>query len=222
MNPLARTALSLAVGIVATGVAVYSALPQRIAPVALVATGDVEVALKIVPDRGGDLTKVFSLPPAPAGEPRLGLAIRPATYLKSPSAVIVLEAGGSRCRFQPTEYTDGGTITCPMRTAGMTSMRLTIRGSTGPLALVERKTRDGEDLAGVWVQIPSRSLEGRLRFVLTALSTTRVGLFSWPLAIFGFAIAVCGSVWVALGARGRPETTEGLRSEAVQEPAASA
>ena len=203
MTKVTRAALVLTAGAAALGIAIYSALPQRIAPVSLVATGDTEVALKIVGDRGGDLTRTFTLPPAPSGESRLGLALRPATYLKAPSGQITVQVGSSTCRFGPDDYTDGGTISCPVAEAGTTRMRITVKDATGPLALIERQTRAGKDIAGIWVQIPPRSLEGRVRFVLTALSTTRPGLFSWPLAIFGFGLAICATIWLCLGAVAR-------------------
>jgi hypothetical protein len=71
------------------------------------------------------------------------------------------------------------------------------------VALIERRAVSGERLAGLWVQVPSNSLEGRARFILTALSTTRPWLFSWPVGIFCFTFAVCGSLWLGLEALAR-------------------
>lgn len=215
MRKLATAACLIAASVAVLATAIYSALPGRIAAVALIVTGDTEVALKIVGDRGGDVTRTFKLPAAPSGESRLGLALRPATYQKAPSAEIEVRVGSSTCRFGPSDYTDGGTISCPVAEPGTSSMRITVKGAAGPLALIERQTRDGKEVAGVWVHIPPRSLEGRVRFVLTALSTTRPGLFSWPLAIFGFGLAICATIWLCLGAvargdeKGRDDYTGG-------------
>lgn len=209
MTGLRRGIPLIGVGVIVCAIALYSALPSRIAPVSLIFTGDTEAVLKIVGDQGGDVTRTFELPPAPAGESQLGIALRPATYLKAPSGVIDVTVGDrSHCTFRPTDYSDGGTITCPVKQAGASRMRIAVTGTTGPLALIERQTRTGRTIAGIWVQIPSRSLEGRVRFVLTALSTTRPGPFSWPLAIFGFAFAVCAGIWLIIAALSRDDDTD--------------
>ena len=201
MSNLRRLALVTAIGVALVVVALYSALPTRIAAVQAIRTGDTETALKIVGDDGGGVTRTFTLPPAPRDTPRLGIALRPATYFNAPSGTITVLVGTSdRCVFGPERYTDGGTVTCSVTQPGADKLRISVRGATGPVALIERQSASGENLAGLWVQLPPKSLEGRLRFVLTALSTTRPWLFSWPLAIFGFAIAVCGSVWLGLSA----------------------
>ena len=224
MRKLTTAALLIAASVAVLATAIYSALPVRIAPVALIVTGDTEVALKIVGDRGGDVTRTFTLPPAPAGESRLGLALRPATYLKAPSGAIEVTVGKSTCRFGPSDYTDGGTISCPVAEPGTSSMRITVKGATGPLALIERQTRAGKDVAGIWVQIAPRSLEGRVRFVLTALSTTRPGLFSWPLAIFGFGLAICATIWLCIGVFARDDAGDetAVTPEVEPEPATPA
>lgn len=221
MRKLATAACLIAASVAVLATAIYSALPGRIAAVALIVTGDTEVALKIVGDRGGDVTRTFKLPAAPSGESRLGLALRPATYLKAPSGEIEVRVGSSACRFGPSDYTDGGTISCPVAEPGTSSMRITVKGATGPLALIERQTRDGKEVAGVWVHIPPRSLEGRVRFVLTALSTTRPGLFSWPLAIFGFGLAICATIWLCLGVFARDDAGDetAVTPEVEPEPA---
>ena len=201
MRDMRRASPLVLVGVLLCAVALYSALPSRIAPVSLIFTGDTETVLKIVGGRGGDATRTFALPPAPTGERHLGLALRPATYLKAPSGTIEVAVGDrTRCTFRPGDYSDGGTITCPVAQAGATSMRISVKGATGPLALIERQTRTGQTIAGIWVQIAPRSLSGRARFVLTALSTTRAGPFSWPLAILGFVFAVCAGLWLVVAA----------------------
>jgi hypothetical protein len=114
MRKLARMAMVTVVGIALTGAAVYSALPERISPVQATRNGDAETAVKIVGDGGGRVTRTFKLPPAPGATPRLGLALRPATYLKRPTGTITVVVGErDRCTFRPSQYTDGGTITCP-------------------------------------------------------------------------------------------------------------
>jgi hypothetical protein len=211
MSNVLKLCLIVIAGGVLAAVTIYSALPSRIVPVSLVATTDAQTALKIVGDHGGGTTKTFVLPPAPRDTPRLGLALRPATYLLKPSATITVVVGGrDRCTFGPRQYTDGSTVTCPVTRSGARSFRISVRGARGPLALIERQTTAGKTVAGIWVQVPRSSLEGRLRFVLTALSTTRPWLFSWPLAIFGFAFSTCASLWLVLTAlvgdeRPRPE-----------------
>jgi hypothetical protein len=199
MSKLLKLCLIVATGSVLTAVTIYSALPSRIMPVSLVATTDTETAVKIVGDDGGSVTRTFVLPQAPRDTPRLGIALRPATYLLNPSATITVVIGSSdRCTFGPHQYTDGGTVTCPVTGSRARRLRISVRGAQGPLALIERQTTAGDNVAAIWVQIPRSSLEGRMRFVLTALSTTRPWLFSWPLAIFGFAVSVLGSLWLGL------------------------
>jgi hypothetical protein len=201
MSSLRRLALVTAIGVVLAGVALYSALPARVTAVQVIKTTDTETVLKILGDGGGGVTRTFALPPAPRGTPSLGIALRPATYLERPSGTITVRVGTSdRCTFGPDRYTDGGAITCPVRHPGADSLKISVRGATGPVALIERQSASGENLAGIWVQLPPSSREGRVRSVLTALSTTRPWLFSWPLAIFGFALSVCGSIWLGLWA----------------------
>jgi hypothetical protein len=204
MSKLVKIVLVVVIGIALVCVALYSALPDRITAVQAIRTGDTETALKIVGDAGGGVTRLFSLPPAPRGTSRLAIALRPATYLERPSGTITVIVGKhDRCTFGPDQYTDGGTITCPVTQPGADKLQVTVRGATGPVALIERQSVSGENLAGLWVQVPSSSLEGRMRFVLTALSTTRPWLVSWPLGIFGFTFAVCASLWLGLVALAR-------------------
>jgi hypothetical protein len=217
MRKLARMAMVTVVGIALTGAAVYSALPERISPVQATRNGDAETAVKIVGDGGGRVTRTFKLPPAPGATPRLGLALRPATYLKRPTGTITVVVGErDRCTFRPSQYTDGGTITCPVTQTGADTLRISIRGAAGPLALIERQSVSGERLAGLWVQVPSRSVGGRIRFVLTALSTTRPWPFSWPLALFCFVFAVCASLWLGLVALSRSEDLDGAPTGGVE------
>jgi hypothetical protein len=198
MSRLTRFILVVVGGVAIVLVALYSALPSHTTPVQAIKTGGTETALKIVGDAGGSVTRTFRLPPAPRNTPNLGIALRPATYLKRPSATITVDVGGNRCTFGPHQYTDGGTITCEVRRPGADTMRISVRRAAGPVALIERRTPSGRTLAGLWAQVPSSSLEGRLRFVMTALSTTRPWPFSWPLALFCFTFAVCASLGLGL------------------------
>ena len=75
---------------------------------------------------------------------------------------------------------------------------MTVSGATGPFALIERETRPGRYMVGSWVQRPPRSLSGRVRFVLTALSSTRAGLYGWPLAVFGFIFSTIAGVGLSI------------------------
>jgi len=211
MSNLTRIILVVVVGTAVVCAGLYSALPGRITAVQAIRTGDAETAVKIVGDGGGGgTTRTFHLPPAPGDTPRLGIALRPATYLEQPSATITVLVGErDRCTFGPGQYTDGGTITCPVTQPGADTLRLSVRGAAGPLALIERTSPSGQNLAGLWVQVPPRSLEGRARFVLTALSTTRPWVFSWPLTIVAFWFSVCGALWLGLVALSRSEGLDG-------------
>jgi hypothetical protein len=216
MSNLTRIILVVVVGTAVVCTGLYSALPSRITAVQAIRTGDAETAVKIIGDAGGDISRTFRLPPAPGDTPGLGIALRPATYLEQPSATITVLVGTrDRCTFGPRQYTDGGTITCPVTQSGADTLRLTVRGAAGPLALFERKSPSGQDLAGLWVQVPPRSLEGRARFVMTALSTTRPWVLSWPLTIVAFWFSVCGALWLGLVALSR---SDGLDGEARTDP----
>jgi hypothetical protein len=210
MNKPVRVILIAVTGCTLVCLALYSALPTHITPVQAIRTGDTETPLKIVGDGGGSVTRTFILPPAPRDTPRLGIALRPATYLKPPSGTITVAVGTrDRCTYRPAQYTDGDTITCPVTQPGADKLRISVRNATGPVALIERQSESGKLLAGLWVQVPSSSLEGRVRFVLTALSTTRPWLFSWPLAIFAFTFALCASLWIGLTALTGPDDLDG-------------
>ena len=191
-------ALAVITGVVLSVGAFYSALPAQISPVSLSPTSGTERAEKIIDRRGGSVSRSFELPPAPTGVARLAIALRPATYLQRPSGTIEVSVGSDRCRYRAGEYTDAGTITCPISSITPRRIRVTVSGATGPFALIERETRPGRYMVGSWVQRPPRSLSGRVRFVLTALSSTRAGLYGWPLAVFGFIFSTIAGVGLSI------------------------
>jgi hypothetical protein len=223
MSATVKRALLVAAGCLLACAAVYSALPGRIAPVSLTRTGETDNALNIVGEGGGDVTRTFALPRRPPDAPHLGVGFRPATYLRPPSATITVVIGThDRCTFGPGQYSDGGAIACPVTHAGAATMRIIVRGARGPLALIERQAPGGQDVPGIWVQIPPHSLSGRLDFVLTALSTTRPWLFTWPLALAGFLIATCGALWLMFAALARGEGLDAGTAGRESDPAAPA
>ena len=204
--------LAVITGVVLSVGAFYSALPAQISPIALSPVSGTERAEKIIDDRGGSVSRLFALPPAPTGIARLGIALRPATYLRPPSGTIEVTVGNDRCRYRARDYTDAGTITCPISSTTPRRMRVTVTDATGPFALIERETRPGTYMVGSWVQRPPQSLSGRVRFVLTALSSTRAGLYGWPLAVFGFAFATIAGIGLSIFALLPEDDEEEVRS----------
>ena len=209
---LATLLASVAVAVGALLVLV-PAIPNGPVEVPLTPAVEEATPVPVVGKAGGSGQVLAVVPLSLRDVPGTVLELRIATYLRAPTADVVVElldsagATTTRCRFPHASYRDALPVDC-LRSGRRRVVRLRVsaRGSDGELAVLGNRTSAGYHVGRWFERASGVSVEERVGFAAGAIEALRPAPFRTPLLALALVLAgaLIGAVtWQTLAARER-------------------
>lgn len=193
LRPLAVLAIAI-VALVMPIWLVHATLPSPTAYDVIAGEFNATIPVPLELNRSGERELTVDAPRLPNMRD-VEVAVEVGTYTRPPSQTIRLDLLGAQrkllrsCRIPPTDYTDNGTVACPVaRPDRVRRIGITVRGA--PLAVYAANDR-GKLVAGTLVQKQRLSgLDARLDALRERVAVTRPALVSPILLFVAFAASI--------------------------------